>query len=935
MDDLPSAHSGEPLGRAAEQAVVERFLHDVAEGDAPRALVVSGQAGIGKTTVWRAALAEASRRGLTILRAGAAETEVSLAYVGLGDLLRDVEPALVDALPAPQRRAIRVATLQEPSGSTALDPRTVGAGLLTLVHRVADAGPLLIAVDDAQWLDEESAGALAFALRRLERGRIGLLLTMRTEDEAGTMPLALDRVGHPWQVEQLSLSPLTVAGLYQLLRTRLGHPFPRPTLLRIAEWSGGNPLFALEIGRSILAAGGALEPSAQAPVPRSLGEALVERLRTLSRDERRTLLLAACAVRPRRDLLDRAARRLGWPVRLPSDRTLLDARDGWLVFGHPLYAAQSVGIATDDDRRRAHRALAEVAEAPEEQARHLALAAPGPDPAVAGALEAAAAGASQRGAPEAAIELEELAVHLTPPEDLAARRRRQRELGELLYRAGDTLRAREVLAAAAEEDPRDPERALVRATLAEALAQDVGAAVGVGICRLALEDAGDDRATRARVELAWCRIATSAAEQRDHAEAALALLEDGPVELRAQALAQLVRAISSLGLPVPGDLLDEAVRLESVAPAPRVLDGPTAVRAWLHLMDDRLDLAHGEYEELRGRAEQLGDESSLARILVELAQIDLRAGRWDELVGHADEAVRIGDRTGRGHDHAMAVIQLGALAAARGDRPLAERHLEEASGFASRAEAPFVRSIVAGNLGVLALGEGDPRAAAELFEAADRELGAVHMADTALGRFHADRLEALVELGEVARAAELADAMDLAARRNGRLRPRAFVDRGRGVIAAARGDLDAAVAALDRSFATLDELGMRFEAARSLLARGIVRRRRREKRLAHEDLSAALETFEALRATVWAERARRELGRIGLRPAAPQGLTDTELTVARLAAEGRTNREIAAAAFLSPRTVEGVLSRVYGKLGIASRAELGRAFAEDGGRTPS
>jgi DNA-binding CsgD family transcriptional regulator len=158
----------------------------------------------------------------------------------------------------------------------------------------------------------------------------------------------------------------------------------------------------------------------------------------------------------------------------------------------------------------------------------------------------------------------------------------------------------------------------------------------------------------------------------------------------------------------------------------------------------------------------------------------------------------------------------------------------------------------------------------------------------------------------------------------------AFVARGRGFLAAAMGDSDAALDAFDRSYLALLDLGMRFEAARSLMARGSMRRRRREKRRAHDDLELALATFEDLGATAWADRARRELARIGLRPSAPAQLTETERAVASLAAEGRTNREIAAAAFISPRTVEGVLARVYAKIGVASRAELGRAMAGSG-----
>ena len=366
--------------------------------------------------------------------------------------------------------------------------------------------------------------------------------------------------------------------------------------------------------------------------------------------------------------------------------------------------------------------------------------------------------------------------------------------------------------------------------------------------------------------------------------------------------------------------------LEAQEPPFRVALGAAAVRAWLHLLDDELVLAHREYEELCERAEELGDESSLAGMRMELAQIDLRAGRWDELPAHAAEALRIAEWTEREHDRILALVQLGALAASRGDRRSAERYLGEAQDYATRNGEPFIAAVVAGNLGTLALGEGDLRAAAAFLADSARHFGEGSYRDSALSRYHADHLEVLAGLGELEAATSLADSIEEQARRGRRRRPLALVARGRGFIAAASGRLDEALDAFDRSYRTLDELGMRFEAARSLLARGSVRRRLRQKRHAHDDLEAALAIFEELDAPLWAERARRELARIGLRPSAPRSLTDTEQVVARLAAAGHTNREIANLAFMSPRTVEGVVARVYAKLGVASRAELGRAM---------
>jgi DNA-binding CsgD family transcriptional regulator len=913
------------LGRADELAEGERFFRALRSEDRSRALILTGAAGIGKTALWRALLDHARAHEIRTLIASPAASEADLSFAALTDLLSGIDGELIDRLPEPQRRALRVAMLEEPAGDAPSDLRTVAAGLLGVIRTLAGSGPVVLAIDDAQWLDPASRASIEFVARRLDKEAVGLLLAARDD---GDGPARLD-LGSALRSASTSLAiaPLSAAALYQLLRLRLGHSFARPTLVRIAEWSDGNPLLALEIGRAILATGGAIDAAAPPPIPPDVGRALAARIETLDRAQRRTLLVAACASRPTEAQVRAACRRLRWPFTMPADQTLLARTATSLRFGHPLVAAQSIATATDADRRTVERALASLVEDPEEHARHLALAAVGPDENAALAAEAGARSADRRGASEAAIDLAELATRLTPRADLPSVARRRRALGEILLRTGETARAVEVLRRVVREAAPGPERAVARVLLADALLQAGATIEARRLCDAALEDAGPDRLARARVELTLERTAADAHEAREHAEAALELLRDGPSDLRARALADTASWISRLGGPVPQGLVDEAVALEADAAPDRLVSGARATRAWLWLMSDELDLAHAEYEQLRDRAEALGDESSLARILVELAQIDLRAGNWRELEGHAQAAVRVAERAGRAHDRAMAIIQLGAVAAARGEREAAEQHLDEAQAFGVVAGDPMILAIVAGNRGLLALTTGDPAEADALFVEGEQHLAEAHLGDEALMRYQADRIEALVALGHIEEAASLADGIEARAMANNRRRPMAFVARGRGFVAAARGDLDEALDAFTASHRALVELGMRFEAARSLLARGIVHRRRRQKRRAHEDLSQALETFRDLAATAWVDRTREELGRIGLRPSAPRALTDTERTVALLAARGRTNREIAVAAFMSPRTVEGVLARVYAKLAISSRAELGRSFA--------
>jgi DNA-binding CsgD family transcriptional regulator len=920
-----------PLGREAELDAIDGFLTAVAQDSSPAALILIGDAGIGKTILLRSALDRAGERGWQILRAAPAQAEGELAHAALADLLRYIVPALVAELPEPQRQALVVARSGAAPAHGSIAPGTVAAALLGIVRRLGDAGPVLVAIDDVQWLDTATRSALAYTLRRCDGLPIGIVAGLRGDADEAT-PLGLERALEPSRLQRLAVGPLSVGTLFQLLRIRLGHAFPRPALLRIAEWSGGNPLFALEIGRAILESGRPLQPGEPAPVSRELSRALGDRIRDLPTDVRRTLLLAALATRPTLALVGAAGKSLDWPVQLPDDPSLICERVPTITFAHPLLRAESAGIAAPEDRRAAHRALADAADDPEDRARHLALAATGPDARVAEVLESAARDARGRGAPEVAAELLELACRSTPPdapEELTARRV---ELARLVSRNGDSTRARSLLRQTVAEAARGPGRAGALADLARLVVQADGPAAAVATCQAAAEEADGDVRVRAGVELAWSMVAPDAAEQLEHARAALTLLADGSPPLRAGALAAVALAEARLGHTVPWALLDEAITLEASDPPERVIDWAEADRAWLRYMGDDFETAHFAYERLRQVALALGDESSLAQFSIELAQIDLRVGRWDELAEHAAEALAIAERNDRERDRIMATIQLGAVAAARGDAGEATRRLDEAERFAARTGEPFVAGIVAGNRGALALALGNAGEAEARFRELDDLFRRAHLGDPALTRYQGDQLEALIELGRLDRARALGDEIEARAKPAGRRRAMAFVARGRGLLAAAAGDLETALEASTRSFDELSALGLRFEAARSLLVRGMIRRRRREKRLAQDDLSAALATFEELRAEAWTARARNELGRIGLRPHASDDLTETERTVARLAGEGRTSREIAAVAFMSPRTVEGVLARVYLKLGVASRAELGRAMAGDGVR---
>ncbi len=908
------------VGRDDERSLIDSLLGDPAPGVA--ALLLEGDAGIGKSALWREGLRLAGVRRLTVLRAVPSEGEQDLAYVGLSDLLDPVDDATLDSLPEPQSRALRLALLRLEEPGSLADPRTVATGFLGVLRALARVGPVVLAIDDVQWLDRSTARVVEFALRRAGDLQVRVLLARRDHDAA--WPFSLDRQPGV-RTSLVPVGPLSVASLFHVLRGSLGQAFARPTLTRIAAWSGGNPLLAMEIGKSVIARGGSIGPEDAPPFGRDVTRVMEARLASLPSAQRRTLLVAALLERPTSEGVDDTCRRLGWPAALPADPSVVAAdRDG-IRFAHPLVAASSVALADEADRLAVHGALAVTAEHPEARARHLALSTDGADRAVAGMVELAAAGAAARGAPEVAIDLLDLACRLTPQEDRGALQGRQWQLGEVLARSGESRRAREALAGVV-DGPVAGLRSRSLATLARLELHRGRREEAQAMAERALAEAGSDPELRALAALSLAAAAPTAERRLEMARQAADQAPATAPVLRSRAIADMVEATVSIGGVADPQMMDEAVRLEGPAPSGDVRESAAATRAWLALMDDRLVDARSCFEELVKLAADRGDESSLGDLLLELAQVELRAGRWADAERQARESARLAEQSGHRRSQTVSLVQVGAVAVLRGDDELAHAQFALADAYVDETDDPFVSSIVAGNRGLMALGRRDPATAATCFAEAAGRLEAAGLGDPALGRFQGDRLEALVALGALDRAAELADEMERQARATGRRRVQALVERGRGMIAERRGHLDVAVSELRASREAFVGLDMPFEAARSELALGIVHRRRREKRAAHDRLSAALAQFESLGARAWAARASEELGRVGLRPRAPSSLTEGEAVVARLAAAGHTNREIAELASISPRTVEGVLGRVFTKLDLRSRSQLARAL---------
>ena len=899
------------VGRDEELAAVVAFFESAAQ--LPGAILLEGEAGIGKTTVWRAALAALSKSPLRVLAASPVEAESGLSFATLGDLIGEALEDVVADLPAPQRRALEVALLLADPDGPPPDQRAVGAGLLGALRALAASGPLLLAIDDLQWLDPASASVLRFALRRLRDEPIGALLARRDG-------LAPEGAPPELRLVRVRIGPLGLGALDRLLRDRLASTLSRPLLRRVHEAAGGNPFFALELARTLEHR--RLEPGERLPVPATLDELVRGRFAALPVETAAALGAAAALSHPTIQLVCGTDR----GVLEPAVRAQIVELDGDRVrFAHPLLA--SAAYERIDARRELHARLARRVEDPDERARQLAAAAAGPDAAVAEALDEAARRAVERSAPQVAAELTEQAARLTPPERAADARGRTADAAFLHFTSGDSRRARELLERLAAELPAGAERArvLVRLAFTRAYDDDLHAATDLNL--QAVEEAHDDPLTRAQaltnVAATLFRRRERLAEAAEHARTAVALASElGEQALAADALGSQLLAEAALGRAEAPATLERLLALRVPSGRLRLLSEPEWYAAIVRLWWEELDSAAGTFAELLERGRERGDEASLPYVHVLAAQNDCLLGRFERAVGHADAGREIAEEAGQ-ETLAGYAVALRALADALRGRPgEAQAAGERALELARRTRGTPTLHFATAALGLLALSDGRPAEAAERLAPLVAFAREQEICEPGLTRFVPDHAEALIELGRFQEAAAVAEWYEANASRLGRRGALASAWRCRGRLAAAQGSLEQALVLLERAVAEHGAVRMPFEQARTLLALGGVQRRALRRRAARESLGQARTIFEQLDAALWAERARSELGRIGGRAAGSNALTPVEQRVADLVARGRTNREVAAELVVTVRTVESNLTSIYRKLGLRSRAEL-------------
>ena len=788
-----------------------------------------------------------------------------------------------------------------------MDPRTLAVAVRDVLQLLADREPIVIAVDDVQWLDASSTTALAFALRRLSGHSIRLLLARRVGAGIPVSDVELAVDGHT--IERMHVGPLSPGALQGLLRPRLGRVFARPTLLRLHEASGGNPFFALELARAL---GDNVDPTQPLPVPETLDALVRAHLDGLPGETRRALLLACTHGRLRADQLD------GDTLEPAFADNVIELADGVIRFTHPLLASVLYQAASPSARRRAHERLAEIVDDPLARARHRALAVDEPDAEIAAELEAAADVAMARGAPIVAAELGEHALRATPTGAREDRHRRALAAARAHVAAGEGARPRAVALELLADAPDGTARAEVVVLLSEL----EGAQRALALLEEALEHSAGNAALEVllRIRLGYLgRLTKGRAWAERHARVAVELAEELDDDaLRAGALSALAFLRFNGG---DADAPGEAERAYELAVASG--DGQQLQRAeyvlfhvlsWSVLTERARDLLESHLRRWRDR-----DERSAATALWFLALVELRAGRWLQAEQHAESAYSF--YVQYGILAPFHVFPLGLIAAHRGDLERA-RDLAKLGCELAVREGAHLGGLEAIE-GIVEQWNGDPSAAAAWFAKGELAADAAGWVEPNLRWWRADYAEALMALGRTDEAAALLDAWESDAVRVGRHWVLAQIARCRGLLEAALGDVEQAMRALDIAVAEHEAVHDPFGRARALLALGVVRRRARQKRPAREAIESALGAFEALGAVGWAETARAELGQIGGRLRA-EGLTAAEQRVAALVADGRTNREVAAALFLAERTVASHLTRVYAKLGVRSRTELAR-----------
>ncbi len=895
-----------------------------------QALSIEGEPGIGKTTLAQHVVAAARAKGFAVAAARVGRRETTLSYAALGDVLEGVSEEVLDALPGPQRESLEVALLRRPLPSVSQDPRAISVAALAVVRQMAADQPLLVVVDDVQWLDASSERVLSYIVRRLETERVGLLVTRRTEEHEAATP-ALVQALPPGRVSRYVVGPMAVPQFRLMLHRHISADLPRSVVLQIHALVEGNPFYGQEIAREVLRRGVPL-PGSPLPVPADALTVVQQRVRALPGVVREVLTTAALTSRPTVELLRTALPGVDVETALAEGEAehLIEIRRAQVDFRHPILATALISELSSAQRREVHRRLADAWQSPEEHALHLALSALEPDHRIAEALERAQESARLRGATAAAAEMASLALDHTPVGDHGKRAQRAVLAGLLGFEAGDAARALDFLRELVAAMPAGPERAAVMVTLCEVLWQDT-----VEIEELATAALGEPAAragtlAEANLMLAWVWVYRGdVARARRHVHSARACAD--PMDLGVRADHLTIGALTSFLAGEPHEeQIDEAVELEDRvgneigAERRTVYSGGRVTRGLIAMWAGDHEAARTLLGTELRRFEAQGRYVAKDEILCYLAHLACRTGDLAAGQRYAEECLEIGEESGHVLGRGQNLLPRAWLAAMRGDHDLARRDAREGLELSLRYEDALAVATAHGVLGLVATSLGDMATGADHLVHVVEFLRRSGVHPPGAVPFVAEAICALVAAGRLDEAAQVCDDDRL----TGRSRPETGAGlatvRGVALLQATNGDLEGAATLLADVLADERLRAQPFEHGRTLMAAGEVARRCRRRASARTHLDHALAVFERLGAESWSRQVHNDLQRLGTVGGPASELTPTELQVVGLVVEGLTNRQVADRLFVSVKTVEANLTHTYRKTGVRSRQEIVR-----------
>jgi DNA-binding CsgD family transcriptional regulator len=927
---VPAPVAEAVVGRRHEIETITTALGAIEAGAPGRIVEVVGEAGIGKSTVVAAILATARQRAATTWSAAPTLAESDLPWTGLALLLAGVDTTVLDGLASAQRDALLAATSSARRGE--VEPEMVAFALTTLLDTVSapegDADrPLVVMIDDTQWLDRASAAAIAHALRRTPRRRCLVVLARRVGEAMPFEPARLIDAGDHQVIE---LGGLSVAGLRQLLIDSHSIDMRRPDLARLHQRTGGNPLHALELAR-LLARGDSIDSTA---LPPSLRATLGARVTALPPDTLRVLKAAALLADPGVSKIQRVLPGIDVIEALaPAERERIatvrndgriehgGVRGDVVVFDHPLHAAAAVDSMTTAERRTLHGAIAAVSDDDVERALHLGASRGEPDEHTAELLEAGGQRALERGSPDVAAELFRRSIDLTPgdPDDAAARHRRLYALADAQTTAGDHGDALDALTEI-ESSSSDADLLAKTLSLRVVAASNVeGPEAALRAAEAALA-AGTDPEDRALQLMRITRLEQFNDLRRGLAAAERALAE-APEHLRAPFEIMLLGARVAAGLPV--DVEPAITAAAEWTGSWSYLSTPQVLVELLVWTDHPMAVEHTE--RAIAKSVERGSRHYESDNLDQLGATLVVRGAWDA----AERALRRSLDLQIDTDNADQNVGLAYILAASGRSDEAAQLIEAARRGMHDARSGRIRDVqVTARTGMIAFVTGDA-AAADILVTAETIAIEVGLAAVRALPYRRDLVEALVVAGRLDEAAAAAERLAIDARRAELPSALADADAAAGLVAAARGDDDAAQTHFATAIEGHESCGLDYELARTLLAAGGAARRAGRRNDGRVHLERAKDLFNGMGATVWSRRCSDEIDRLGTRRSgqSDSALTPTEQQIAELVAAGRTNNEIASTLFVSVRTVESNLTRIYRKLGLRSRTELTRHLA--------